>query len=309
MASWYNGTTAKTFDIKQYGYNTQTMLEMFWQDLINNNQGRTVYFHNFGGYDAILSLPALVHLPFLFSPIMKDGEIIAIRVLGKKNKELLTIKDSIRILPGALSKLAKDWGAETQKDHFPHYFWNRSIEETLSYQGPIPAYEYFEPKRTSPKDYEEMVQEFKNRTWSYLDVSRKYILGDVKATYQVLIKYFETLVSKFPIDPTKIYSAPSAAFRIWRTTQLPLLHKDGQNVYDLSHSLDSQIRATYCGGIVDVYRPHLKGVGYYYDVNSLYPTAMSKAMPVGLPFERSLTISDFYNENFYGLPSKAYLCR
>jgi hypothetical protein len=109
MASWYNGTTAKTFDIRQYGYNTQTMLEMFWQDLINNNQGRTVYFHNFGGYDAILSLPALVRLPFTFSPIMKDGEIITIRVLGKKNKELLTIKDSIRILPGALSKLAKDW--------------------------------------------------------------------------------------------------------------------------------------------------------------------------------------------------------
>nr|AGJ98066.1 truncated plasmid-related DNA polymerase [Glomus sp. DAOM 240422] len=141
-----------------------------------------------------------------------------------------------------------------------------------------------------------MVQDFKNRTWSFLDVSRKYILGDVKATYQVLIKYFETLISKFPIDLTKIYSAPSAAFRIWRTTQLPILHKDGQEVYDISHSLDSQLRATYCGGIVDVYRPHLQGEGYYYDVNSLYPTAMCKPMPVGIPIERSLTTSDFYNE-------------
>jgi len=296
MAAWYNEKSQSILDITQWGNNTQTMLEQFWIDLINQNQGRICYFHNFGGYDAILSLPALVRLPFTFSPIMKDGEIIAIRVLGKKNKELLTIKDSIRILPGALSKLAKDWGAETQKDHFPHYFWNRSIEETLSYQGPIPAYSYFEPKRTSPKDYEEMVQEFKNRTWSFLDVSRKYILGDVKATYQVLIKYFETLISKFPIDPTKIYSAPSAAFRIWRTTQLPILHKDGQEVYDISHSLDSQLRATYCGGIVDVYRPHLQGEGYYYDVNSLYPTAMCKPMPVGIPIERSLTTSDFYNE-------------
>ena len=34
-----------------------------------------------------------------------------------------------------------------------------------------------------------------------------------------------------------------------------------------------------CGGIVDVYRPHLQGEGYYYDVNSLYPTAMTRANP------------------------------
>ncbi|CAG8777507.1 20643_t:CDS:1, partial [Rhizophagus irregularis] len=33
----------------------------------------------------------------------------------------------IKILPGALSKLAKDWDVEIQKDHFSHYFWNGSI--------------------------------------------------------------------------------------------------------------------------------------------------------------------------------------
>jgi hypothetical protein len=175
MASWYNGETYRIFDISQYGFNTQTMLEMFWQDLINNNQGRTAYFHNFGGYDAILSLPALIKLPFLFSPIMKDGEIIAIKVTNK-GRELLTIKDSIRILPGALSKLAKDWGAETQKDHFPHYFFNKSIELTLSYVGPIPAYEYFESKRTSQKDYEEMVKLFEGRmTQFFSKLSQNYV--------------------------------------------------------------------------------------------------------------------------------------
>lgn len=44
MASWYNGQIHNTFDIKQFNYNTQTMLEQFWIDLINHNQGRTVYF-------------------------------------------------------------------------------------------------------------------------------------------------------------------------------------------------------------------------------------------------------------------------
>ncbi|POG53951.1 DNA polymerase B [Rhizophagus irregularis DAOM 181602=DAOM 197198] len=301
MAAWYNGETYRIFDISQWGYNTTTMLEQFWIDLLKNNKGRICYFHNFGGYDAILSMPSLLNIPNLaFYPIMKDGEIISIKV-AQKGKVVLTIKDSIKILPGALSKLAKDWGVETQKDHFPHYFWNGSIKDTLNYEGFLPPYSKFEPKRTSLIDYEEMVKEFKNKTWSFLRVSEFYILGDVKATYQVLVKYFETLITKFPIDPLKIYSAPSAAFRIWRTLQLPLLHQEGLKVYDLSHNIDSLLRESYCGGIVDVYRPHLIGKGYYYDVNSLYPTAMCKSMPVGMPqLVEFLTKEEFLKGEFFG---------
>lgn len=66
----------------------------------------------------------------------------------------------------------------------------------------------------------------------------------------------------------------STAFKIWRTVKLPILNKEFK-VYDLSRSLDSTLREAYCAGIVDVYKPHLVGQkGYYYDVNSLYPTAM-----------------------------------
>jgi DNA polymerase type B, organellar and viral len=71
-----------------------------------------------------------------------------------------------------------------------------------------------------------MVQEFKNKSWSFLEVSRVYILGDCIALYQLMIKFFQTLVSKFPIDPLTVLSAPSAAFKIWRTVQLPLLNKE-----------------------------------------------------------------------------------
>jgi hypothetical protein len=196
--------------------------------------------------------------------------------------------------------LAKDWRVETQKDHFPHYFWDGSIKETLNYEGFLPDYKFFEPKRTSIKDYKEMLQEFKNRTWSFLQVSRLYILGDTKSLFQIMIAFFETLVTKFPINPLKVYSAPSTAFRIWRTVQLPLLLKDNLKVYDFSHSLDSQLRNGYCGGIVDVYRPHLQGVGYYYDVNSLYPTAMCKPMPVGMPKIVTLTPEQFLEGDFFG---------
>lgn len=125
---------------------------------------------------------------------------------------------------------------------------------------------------------------FEGRGWSFLEVSKHYILGDCKALFQIMIAFFEAITYKFPIDPLSIVSAPSAAFKIWRTIQLPKLNGELLKVYDFSHTeIGTKLRESYLGGIVDVYRPYLMGEGYYYDVNSLYPTAMSKPMPVGLP--------------------------
>jgi hypothetical protein len=56
MAAWYNGTSYNILDISYWVYNSNTMLEMFWQDLIRHNFGKKDYFHNWGGYDSILSL-------------------------------------------------------------------------------------------------------------------------------------------------------------------------------------------------------------------------------------------------------------
>lgn len=51
---------------------------------------------------------------------------------------------------------------------------------------------------------------------------------------------------------------------------------------------------------VDVYRPHLQGGGYYYDVNSLYPTAMLQAMPVGTPNLVPFTVQEFPEGDWFG---------
>lgn len=206
------------------------------------------------------------------------------------------------MIPGALGKLAKDFQVSTQKDHFPHYFLlNRDIAQTLAYVGDLPTYNFFEPKRTSPTDYIDMLEQYKDKEWSFLEVSKNYILGDVMAQHQIIIKYFNTLKEAFPINPVRLLSAPGTAFKIWKTVQLPLLNDGLLKVYDLSRSpLNTKFRDAYLGGIVDVYRPHLEGKGYYYDVNSLYPTAMCKAIPVGLPTPKTLTPSEFENSDFFG---------
>jgi hypothetical protein len=81
----------------------------------------------------------------------------------------------------------------------------------------FPAYSYFEKKITSLKEYEEMLELFQTKQWSFLEVSSQYITGDVKALFQILIAFFNTLVSKFPINPLQVLSAPSTAFKVWRT--------------------------------------------------------------------------------------------
>jgi|SRR5687768_11893722 hypothetical protein len=100
------------------------MLQTFWLDLLQNNPECVVYFHNWAGYDAILSLTPLLSLHtfgYTFKPILQNGERHS-TYSSSQEKELLTIKDSMKLIPGGLGKLAEDFKVETQKGHFPHYF-------------------------------------------------------------------------------------------------------------------------------------------------------------------------------------------
>jgi hypothetical protein len=205
MAAWYNGKTQQIYSLTdpKYQMNSTLMLEEFWFDLIRLKQ-KIVYFHNWSGYDSILSLLPLVNhnkSGLIFQPLVNpSNQLISLKVLKQlkdKNVGLLTIKDSIKLLPGALGKLAKDFKVETQKDHFPHYFFLDSLKDTLSYEGQLPEYKFFEPKRTSKADYDAMVEEFQNKTWSFLEVSKTYISGDIKSLYEILQVYFSNLSKQF----------------------------------------------------------------------------------------------------------------
>jgi hypothetical protein len=155
--------------------NKNEMLKDFWLDLINKNKGATLYFHNWAGYDAILSLLPLLNLHnhgFTYNPIMQNGQLISLTILQSikgRDSTVLTIKDSLKLIPGSLGKLAKYFQVPTQKDHFPHYFLNKdNIAQTISYVGPLPTYHFFEPKRTSQADYAEMIKESQNKDWNLL---------------------------------------------------------------------------------------------------------------------------------------------
>jgi hypothetical protein len=147
MVEWYGkgptGEKGHTFDVTQFGMDPGAMLKAFWRSLIDQARGSTVYFHNRAGYDSILSLGALLshHQSGLtFTPIVRNGRLISLGVfqlLKGKNTLLFTIKDSFKLLPAALGKLAKDFKV-VQKGHFPHYFNPLEHGDTLEYVGPLP---------------------------------------------------------------------------------------------------------------------------------------------------------------------------
>jgi len=149
---------------------------------------------------------------------MLNGQLIGLTILQRiKDKKItvLTIKHSLKLIARslALGKLAKEFKVETQKDHFPHYFLLYSkIDKSLDYEGTLPEYPFFEPKRTTPAEYDEMKKEFQEKDWSFLEVSRKYIKGDIEAQYQIIVKFFQSLKSEFPINPLSNLSIPGIAF-------------------------------------------------------------------------------------------------
>ena len=100
-----------------------------------------------------------------FNPVLKDGQVICLTVYLEK-RIVLVIKDSMKVIPGSLGKLAKDLKVETQKDHFPHYFNPIELHGTLDWSGPLPKYNFFESKRTSIIEYNELVKVFKNKPFS-----------------------------------------------------------------------------------------------------------------------------------------------
>lgn len=307
MCEWYgkdndNNPIGNVFCSKDYNNDPFLMLQAFWTSLINLGSNHVVYFHNWGGYDAFLSLNPLICLTnnknLSFAPIMKNGKILSLKVYRTENNRKSTVfevKDSINVLPLPLGNLAKSFNVKTLKGHFPHYF----VPEDINYVGPVPAYEYFEPKRTSRSEWKEIVDTHGNN-WSYLEQSRRYLHSDVESLYEILTLFFSELYSDFKVNGQTNLSIPGISFKTWKVHQYPKVLSRGHEIYDLSKNNDTFFREGYLGGVVDVYGPKVEN-GYYYDINGLYPTAMLNPMPVGEPrFQTHITIEEVTSGSFYG---------
>jgi hypothetical protein len=301
----------EVYNYDDYYQDPESMIVKFWADLISQFPNSNVYFHNWAGYDAFHTLNGLVlaaqmHDCYLV-PFVKNSKIIEIKLVNRKTKKvILTVKDSFLILPMSLAKLAKSFNVETKKGHFPHYF--NPLEhglDNLNYIGPIPEYKYFEAQRTNQLEYAELKAKYQDN-WSFVQEMTSYLKDDVRALYQVLEKFFLGIHETMDINVTNASTMPSVALKSWKET---FKHLDSKpDIFSLNKQTSQLIRESYLGAIVDVYKPRLQGVGYYYDVNSLYPHSMLNFMPVGLPSFQMLTVHEFLNTNWFGFLKCTVIC-
>ena len=151
-----------------------------------------------------------------------------------------TFKDSLRLFPVSLNDLCKVFGVKGKSSEYISD-WN-----DLDYL----------------KSNTSIIQ-------NLLDYARQ----DVLCLHEALTKAQSNFLSKYNVDITSVVSLPSLALRIFRLKYLK------HNIPILNHINDEYVRRSYYGGSVDIYKSYARDA-YYYDINSLYPSAMLEYMPM-----------------------------
>lgn len=202
-----------------------------------------------------------------------------------------TLHDSFKLLPMSLSKLSKEFGVT---------------------HGKLDLWE--EVQSVYPDEYTDIV-DFLDRCDVDDPVYLKYLGFDVISLYEVIEKLCEVSGISFE-DLTKCMTTASMSKRIFKNgfnglifqtegfekTDFEMLTKNkwwsSDKEIKNNHSvkqkvsykdIEEKIRASYCGGRTEVFKPHLESdaekiVGYHMDFNSLYPSQMiNNKFPISAP--------------------------
>lgn len=203
------------------------------------------------------------------------------------------VHDSFKILPMSLDKLSKGFEVEHAKKDL--------MESVRAYHG----------KRF--KDKQDFFISCDKDDPIYLE----YLKYDVLSLYEILIKVME--IAQIPLEKfVKVLTTASLSRYLFKNghggkqfkskenkqTDFELLcsmkYWEGKKKFPRSNltyeELEYKIRESYFGGRTEVFTPILDGEpgkinGYYYDVNSLYPSVMiDNEYPIGFPeHERNAT--------------------
>lgn len=294
-----------TFTLDEYKSQTELIRAALDYVLRRKFNGYKIYLHNFSGFDSYFILKSLINHPRTSVNILaRDGKLLKVTVSftsednKTKSKYSITFIDSFLILPTSLDKLIKALNLSDKglaPKIFPLKFLNQEVLD-WDYKGPVPSLKYFfTPDTLNVKEYNNFINKYDKyksrfKVWNMKSELVNYCENDVKALYFVIIEFFTYMHKEFKVNASKYPTTPSLAFAAWRVGFLE------HDVPCVTGTVYSDIKNAYYGGIVDVYKPFGRRV-LSYDVNSLYPSVMSKClMPIGkhIYFEGERPLKDVF---------------
>lgn len=268
---FFDGSETKSYYLdNKSGLNSEALLLGCINDMLSKYKGYHVYCHNFSKFDAIF-LHSILHKYFKVSNIIsKDINIISMQIQDKLKRKLKFV-DSFVLLPFSLANLGKDFETSTTKGNFPYSFVNK---DNLFYCGDMPDFAYY--KDMSIEQYLHIKSN--KRPWNMREETLSYLSKDLICLHQVISKVSLIIYNKYSINLFKHVTISGLALAIYRSNYL----SSGFKLPNTRGRIEQCIRDAYYGGRTEVFIP----IGYNllsYDYNSLYPSAMLKPMPVGVP--------------------------
>ena len=207
--------------------------------------------------------------------VFRDDNVIWSKSVAIKNKlarlscQNYTMIDSLKLLPMSLKSLSKDFNVT---------------------HGKLDLWEKVE--MTYPGEFVDIV-DYLDRCDKDDPLYLEYLGYDVISLYEVLENLME--ISGLPLPEfVRCITTASLSRKILKSGYKgKAFMSDGQSktdyqilcLYDYHNhqSEENFLRAAYCGGRTEVFKPMLTHPGYHYDVNSLYPYVCLGDFPVGKP--------------------------
>lgn len=231
----------------------------------------TIYFHNFSRFDGIFVLKHLAchHKSYKLKPLVRNHRLYEIAVYSGK-KMLFCFRDSLNLLPGKLSDLAKN------------------LCPNLGQKGSI-QYDKVE------------LSNLVSMKKSLLD----YMKQDILLLGGIMQKAQEIYWKLYNVDIESKITLSSLALSIYR-----MKYYDSKNwpIHIPNKNEDCFIRRGYYGGHTDTYKPYGEDL-YYYDVNSLYPFIMKEfPMPGGDPVWHGNLVGKDLDDSLFGFIEAYVVC-
>ena len=172
--------------------------------------------HNFGRFDGLLILKALLQNEVKFKHLERNGNIIMIEIRCSK-WVILRFIDSFAFLPIKLADFTKTFNLNTKlmsKGHFPHLLQHITTKDesalnVLNYTGKYPSIESYSTERMSTKEISQLqlyLQEryCNNDTFNYKAMLTLYCINDCRILSLGMMSLEEEIVnlsSSFKTSP------------------------------------------------------------------------------------------------------------